>query len=343
MNLNLQQFHNLLNNQSSIPKAWLFFGYDVGGVDLAYKKLMKTIESFQSILVSRYDYSEIKSDVSLLSHNLFATNLLGEINVVIINKCGEEISKDIQDIILKLCDHNCISYLIMLSEDLRKGSKIRDFFSKSAKCAALNCYKQDPQTLIAYSKFYLNKLKVNYDDNALQIMINYVKNDKRILLNELNKIYFYSLNDTKRITVDAVIELLDYDGEISLNDLCMKSFCGDIGILVQNITQHSISPMLVLRTLQNYALNIIKIHNLKITQPQFSILQIIDELKLPIFGIYKEQLVNNIKKISKNQANEILITLIKLEKKIKETSVNNITLLQYELMNTFADINKFAA
>ena len=106
--------------------------------------------------------------------------------IILINRCTDKIIKVIEELI----DRNINDTIFILkSEVLEKKSKLRNFFEKSkSQLISIAFYSDNFETLFKIAQQNLKNKKILLSNESVNVLINRCANDRRNLLNEIEKI-----------------------------------------------------------------------------------------------------------------------------------------------------------
>ncbi|CAL7961689.1 DNA polymerase III subunit delta [Alphaproteobacteria bacterium] len=318
-----------------LARSWLIFGTDAGGVDIAIDQLIKTVcENSKnggsllggvSIDVCRYEYQQVKDNLEPLYNELFTVKLFNNVRIVVLKQVTDSLSKELE--VLLTSTRQTLSFLLISAGELKKTSKLRKIFETQECITCLNCYKQDAKDLVKYVMGYFRERKVSYTTEVPEMIVSLAHGDRRILKHELDKLCLYKANlsnDRQIINALDVVKLLEDEASISIDKLCNAVSNRNKEDLIENMKQaqfYNINHIFLLRALQRYFVNIMQIKHKLIINPNFSIAQVINSLKIPVFGKQLQELIGTIGNISYDKAKIMLNTLLKLEIQVKQFNI----------------------
>ena len=126
----------------------LFYGENLG-LKIEFKDKIK--HAFKSCEVISFNQDEILKNHNLLFNEIKNQSLFKKDKILIIDQSTDKIAPLIEEISEQVDDK-----IFLFSELLDKKSKLRGFFEKSAKCAAVACYQDNE---ISIKKIILKELK----------------------------------------------------------------------------------------------------------------------------------------------------------------------------------------
>ena len=290
----------------------LFYGENLGLKNEIKDKIRAHNKDSEIII---FNQEEILKDKNLLINEMQNVSLFEKKKVYFINDANDKIFPIIENL-KNISDHK----IYLFSEILDKKSKIRNFFEKSKKEAAVACYPDNDLTI---KKIILEKLKhfQGLTNDNLNLIIESCNQNRMKLTNELNKITICFEN--KKIDSDKLEQLLNLrsnndfnmlrDQAINGNKFLTNKLLGDT-ILENDKNIFYISSI-------NQRLSRIKELN-KISKIG-SIETAIEKMRPPIFWKDKPNFVLQAKKWNENKINEILKKTYSLEKRFKISAVIN--------------------
>jgi DNA polymerase-3 subunit delta len=87
--------------------------------------------------------------------------------------------------------------VILNSDNLEKKSKLRSFFEKDRKLACVPFYPDNNQTLLKLAHNFLSSKKISISPSNINLIISKCNDDRETLINELQKIEYFSKNGKK--------------------------------------------------------------------------------------------------------------------------------------------------
>jgi len=192
-----------------LNNLFLFYGKNNGFKDEFTKNINKN--KYETI---NYDEKEILDNKDNFIENLLTKSLFDEQKIIIIKRSTDKILSIIEDLYTKKIE----DIIILNSDSLEKRSKLRSFFEKDKKLICVPFYPDNDQTLskIAFN-FFKNK-NIPISQANMNLIINKCNGDREILLNELNKIEYYSING-KKIGNDEILKLINLNENHSVSEL----------------------------------------------------------------------------------------------------------------------------
>ena len=309
-------------NQNKIKNInfFLIYGENQG----LKEELIKTISKPQD-KIFKYLENEILNNHDLLIDKLYTKSFFEEDKLIIIENISDKFFSFFESIFKKDLEG---SKLILLSKILEKKSKIRKLFEKEDKIVCVPVYKDDDNALNNIALKFFREKKISVSNEIINLITSKTSGDRKNLLNELNKIENYNLNN-KKLDIGVIKKLVNLNENHNFNELvdnCLaKNKIKLIKLLNENILSRE-DAILILRIFLIKAKRIFFLKENLIIEKNLD--KLISSYKPPIFwkekSIVKKQIEVWDSKNIKNLINEI--NYIELIIKKNSEMTNNILL-----------------
>ena len=300
-------------------KKILLYGKNEG-----FKKEVIENFIFKKENIYNYEEKEILADKNYFLENILSKSLFEKEKIIIIKRATEKIYPLIEEINEKETEDITI---IVNSENLDKKSKLRNFFEKSKKYACVAFYPDNDQTLSKLSSSFMRDKKISISPSAINIIVSKCNGDRENLMNELNKIYYFSKNG-KKVSTENILKLTNLVENHSISELidnCLaKNKKKTISILNEN-NFNTEDCVLITRTFLNKSKRILKLTQEYSTNKNIEI--VISSAKPPIFWKDKEITKQQIYKWAPNDIKELIFKLNEIELQAKKNIHNAINLV----------------
>jgi len=308
-------------------KYILFYGANEGAKteEINRLKLLNKDKTFIN-----YDEKEILENSENIYNNIFSKSLFENKKIITINRTTDKLLKIIEDVLEK----NFVDiYLIFISNNLEKKSKLRSLFEKKKELTCVAFYPDTSDVLSRIAHDFFKERKILISQAHVNLIINKCNGDRRVLKNELSKIEYFSKNKTKISTEDLLklVNLVENHSISELIDNCLaKNQKKTINILNDN-NFSSEDCIIITRTFINKSKRIMKLS--EDYQSNGSLDKTIANAKPPIFWKDKEIVKQQINKWSPNQISELIYSLNEIELQIKKNFTNPINIVSDFILN----------
>ena len=306
-------------------KLVLFYGKNEGFKNEATNNLIKDKDE-----ITKYEEKEVLENINDFIESILSKSLFESEKIIIIKRVTDKILKIIDEIDSKNIEDIKI---ILNADNLEKKSKLRSLFEKDKKYICVPFYPDTDQTLSKLTFNFLKKKNISISQSNINLIVNKCNGDRETLLNELNKIEYFSKNG-KKITAENIAKLtnlIENHGISELIDNCLaKNKKKIVNILNENNFNNE-DCILITRTFLNKAKKILKLSSE--FQNNKNIDLTISSAKPPIFWKDKEITKQQIYKWTPENIKQLIYKLSEIELLIKKNIYNSINLITDFILN----------
>ena len=306
-------------------KLVLFYGKNEGFKNEATNNLIKDKDE-----ITKYEEKEVLENINDFIESILSKSLFESEKIIIIKRVTDKILKIIDEIDSKNIEDIKI---ILNADNLEKKSKLRSLFEKNKKYICVPFYPDTEQTLSKLTFNFLKKKNISISQSNINLIVNKCNGDRETLLNELNKIEYFSKNG-KKITAENIAKLtnlIENHGISELIDNCLaKNKKKIVNILNENNFNNE-DCILITRTFLNKAKKILKLSSE--FQNNKNIDLTISSAKPPIFWKDKEITKQQIYKWTPENIKQLIYKLSEIELLIKKNIYNSINLITDFILN----------
>ena len=306
-------------------KLVLFYGKNEGFKNEATNNLIKDKDE-----IIKYEEKEVLENINNFIESILSKSLFESEKIIIIKRVTDKILKIIDEIESKNIEDIKI---ILNADNLEKKSKLRSLFEKDKKYICVPFYPDTDQTLSKLTYNFLKKKNILISQSNINLIVNKCNGDRETLLNELNKIEYFSKNG-KKITAENIAKLtnlIENHGISELIDNCLaKNKKKIVNILNENNFNNE-DCILITRTFLNKAKKILKLSSE--FQNNKNIDLTISSAKPPIFWKDKEITKQQIYKWTPENIKQLIYKLSEIELLIKKNINNSINLITDFILN----------
>jgi DNA polymerase III subunit delta len=300
-------------------KLVLLYGKNEGFKNEAINNLIKDKDE-----ITKYEEKEILENINDFIESILSKSLFESEKIIIIKRVTDKILKIIDEIKSKNIEDIKI---ILNADNLEKKSKLRSLFEKDQKYICVPFYPDTEQTLSKLTFNFLKKKNILISQSNINLIVNKCNGDRETLLNELNKIEYFSKNGKKITTenISKLTNLIENHGISELIDNCLaKNKKKIVNILNENNFNNE-DCILITRTFLNKAKKILRLSSE--FQNNKNIDLTISSAKPPIFWKDKEITKQQIYKWTPENIKQLIYKLSEIEFLIKKNINNSINLI----------------
>jgi len=306
-------------------KFVLFYGKNEGFKNEVTNNLIKNKDN-----IVKYEEKEILENVNDFIESILSKSLFESEKIIIIKRVTDKILKIIDEIDSKNFEDIKI---IFNADNLEKKSKLRSLFEKDKKYICVPFYPDTDQTLSKLTYNFFQKKNILISPSNINLIVNKCNGDREILLNELNKIEYYSKNG-KKITTESIAKLtnlIENHGTSELIDSCLAKNKKKIVDILNENNFNNEDCILIIRSFLSKAKKILILSNE--FQNNKNIDLTISSAKPPIFWKDKEITKQQIYKWTPENIKKLIYKLSEIELLIKKNINNSINLITDFILN----------
>jgi DNA polymerase-3 subunit delta len=306
-------------------KLVLFYGKNEGFKNEATNNLIKDKDE-----ITKYEEKEVLENINDFIESILSKSLFESEKIIIIKRATDKILKIIDEIDSKNIEDIKI---IFNADNLEKKSKLRSLFEKDKKYICVPFYPDTDQTLSKLTYNFLKKKNILISPSNINLIVNKCNGDRETLLNELNKIEYFSKNG-KKITSENIAKLTNLIENHSISELIDNCLAKNKKKIVNILNENNFNNedcILITRTFLNKAKKILKLSSE--FQNNKNIDLTISSAKPPIFWKDKEITKQQIYKWTPENIKQLIYKLSEIELLIKKNINNSINLITDFILN----------
>ena len=306
-------------------KLVLFYGKNEGFKNEATNNLIKDKDE-----ITKYEEKEVLENINDFIESILSKSLFESEKIIIIKRATDKILKIIDEIDSKNIEDIKI---IFNADNLEKKSKLRSLFEKDKKYICVPFYPDTDQTLSKLTYNFLKKKNILISQSNINLIVNKCNGDRETLLNELNKIEYFSKNG-KKITAENIAKLTNLIENHSISELIDNCLAKNKKKIVNILNENNFNNedcILITRTFLNKAKKILKLSSE--FQNNKNIDLTISSAKPPIFWKDKEITKQQIYKWTPENIKQLIYKLSEIELLIKKNINNSINLITDFILN----------
>ena len=303
----------------SLNNLFLFYGKNEGFKNEVTKNIIKNKNN-----ILNYEEKEILENEDNFIENLLTKSLFDEEKIIIIKRSTDKILGIIKDLYSKKIEDIII---ILNADNLEKKSKLRSFFEKDKKLVCVPFYPDNEQTLSKLTYNFFKKKNILISQENINLIINKCNGDRETLINELNKIEYYSKNG-KKMTSEDIIKLTNLSENHSVTELIDNCLAKNKKKIIHILNENNFNNedcIIIVRTLLNKSKKILKLssdyennNNIDLT---------ISSAEPPIFWKNKEITKQQIYKWKPDNIKKLIYKINEIELLVKKNLNNSINLI----------------
>ena len=281
---------------------------------------------------STYNYTEkeILNNLENFYNLIFTNSFFEENKLIIIKDTSDKIKSEIVNIIEKGINNILI---ILISNVLEKKSKLRNLFEKEKKLISVPFYLDNNQTLMSLASGFFKEKKISISSETINILVNKSNGERKILMNELEKIEMYSKNKTN-ISANEINILTNTAENHDIGELvdnCLAKNNRRIRYLMNENNFSSEDSIIIIRTFLFKTKRLLNLIDIFIKQKNID--KTIASARPPIFWKDKDTVKKQLKSWTLNQVKKLILEINEMELLIKTNAQNSVHILSDFILN----------
>ena len=299
-------------------KYFLLYGNNKGLIEETIKSVLKPILPKN---IFNYDEIEILNNPESFKEKINNKSFFEDQKLIIIRRVSDKILKIIEEVIKNDLEDIAI---ILVSENLEKKSKIRNYFEKEKKTICVPFYEDNHQTLAKIVQNFLREKNLKLSQQNINIIVERSRGDRINLNNELTKIENY-LKNKKNISENEILKITNLAENYQVGELVDNSLAKNKSRTLTILNENNFNTedcILILRIFLSKLKRLLKIKTQQ--QKDKNLDNIISSFRPPIFWKEKEIVKQQIKKLEYDKIKELIIKTNNIEFLIKKNPTSSI-------------------
>ena len=297
----------------------LFYGKNEGLKNEAFDTLIKDKNN-----ILNYEEKEILDNENNFIENIQSKSLFEQTKLIVVKRVTDKILKIIDILRLKNLEDTTI---ILNSDNLEKKSKLRSLFEKEKELICVAFYPDNEQTLSKLAYNFLRDKKISISPSNINLIVNKCSGDRETLINELQKIEYFSKNG-KKINSENISKLINLSENHSISELIDNCLAQNKKKIIGILNENNFSNEDCIMITRSFLIKAKKLLTLSILfESNKNIDLTISSAKPPIFWKEKEITKQQIYKWKPKNIKKLIYALSETELQIKKNINNSINLI----------------
>ncbi|MDA9931394.1 DNA polymerase III subunit delta [Candidatus Pelagibacter sp.] len=298
---------------------FLFYGKNEG---LKNETIIKLNHKKKEIL--NYDEKEVLENQSFFIEKVLSKSLFDEDKIIVIKRATDKIVKLIDELNTKNIEETII---IIIADNLDKKSKLRLLFEKDNRLVCVPFYPDNEQVLSKLAYNFLQDRKISISPSNINMIINKCGGERETLINELQKIEYFSKNG-KKINTEIISKLINLNENHSISELIDNCLAKNKKKIISILNENNFSNDDCVMITRSFLIKAKKLLALSTTfETNKNIELTISSAKPPIFWKEKEITKQQIYKWESKNIKQLIYALGETELQIKKNINNSINLI----------------
>ena len=298
---------------------FLFYGKNEG---LKNETIIKLNHKKKEIL--NYDEKEVLENQSFFIEKVLSKSLFDEDKIIVIKRATDKIVKLIDELNTRNIEETII---IIIADNLDKKSKLRLLFEKDNRMVCVPFYPDNEQVLSKLAYNFLQDRKISMSPSNINMIINKCGGERETLINELQKIEYFSKNG-KKINTEIISKLINLNENHNISELIDNCLAKNKKKIISILNENNFSNddcVMITRSFLIKAKKLLALSTAFETNKNIELT--ISSAKPPIFWKEKEITKQQIYKWESKNIKQLIYALGETELQIKKNINNSINLI----------------
>ena len=274
--------------------------------------------------IFNYEEKEILDNENNFIEDILSKSLFEPQKFIVIKRASDKILNIIETLRQKKIEDTTI---ILNSDNLEKKSKLRSLFEKDKKLVCVPFYPDNDQTLSKLVYNFLRDKKISISTSNINLIVNKCSGDREILMNELQKIEYFSKKG-KKINNENISKLINLSENHSISELIDNCLAKNKKKIINILNENNFSNEDCIIITRSFLIKAKKLLTLSLTfETNKNIETTISSAKPPIFWKEKEITKQQIYKWKPEYIRKLIYSLSEIELQIKKNINNSINLI----------------
>jgi len=275
--------------------------------------------------ITKYTEKEIRDNLDNFYNDILSQSFFETKKLIVINNVTDKLKNEIEIILSK--NINDVS-IVLISKNLEKKSKLRNFFEKDKNLICIPVYKDDHRTLLNIANTFFKQKKIIISTESLNLIIERSSEDRKNLKNELYKIESF-IGDKKKINISDLEKLTNLAENHSINKMVDLSLAKNTKQTLRALNENILSTEDVIIIIRSYLIKAKRL--LKLTEElekYKDIDQVVSTFKPPVFWKDKDIVKRQMTLWTKDKVKILIKNINNIELLLKKNTNSSLNILR---------------
>ncbi len=218
MNIKPEQVDSIVKSLSPDIRGVVIYGSNEGMIATLSQQFIKAVspDIYDAFHVSYLEMADVMADIGVLYAEYNAQSLMGGRRVVVIKDATNLLTKPLREL---LESSHSDSLLIITSLSLKTKDSLAVLAKDENNFYGIGCYDDRDEDITAFVSKFISKQGYHIDTSAFQLLCSRLSNDRKISINELEKLVTY-MGTNKNIGINDIVTVISDTSASSQEDLC---------------------------------------------------------------------------------------------------------------------------
>ena len=320
MNIKPEQVEGIIKSLPKTIRGVVIYGSNEGMISTISQQFIKCISQdiYDAFNVSYLDMESINSDIGNLYAEFNAQSLMGGRRVVVIKDASQQLAKPLKEM---LDNSSSDTLLVITSSSLKTKDSLAVWAKDTSYIYCISCYDDRDEDISQFANKFIAKNGFNIDNIAFQILCSRLSNDRRISLNELEKLITY-MGNKKEITVEDIKTVISDTSASSQEDLNYHIASGYVERAISSYNRlifEGEAPVTIIRAVNYHFIKLLGC--VAEMEKGNSAEKVVDSLRPIVMFFRKKSLINQLRIWNKSRIMNAITLLYQTERDCKTTNL----------------------
>ena len=340
MNIKPEQVDTLIKSLSPNIRGVVIYGSNEGMVATLSQQFIKAVspDIYDAFHVSYLDMADISADIGALYAEFNAQSLMGGRRVVVIKEATNLLTKSLREL---LASSRSDTLLVITSSALKTKDSLAVFAKDESYFYGIGCYDDRDEDISAFASKFISQHGYHIDNVSFQLLCSRLSNDRKISINELEKLVTY-MGTNKNIEIDDIITVISDTSASSQEDLCYfvgQGMTDKVLAAYNRLLFEGENPVSIVRALSYHFMKLldcaVKIENGEAAD------KVVFSLRPPLMFFRKNAFLTQLKIWNRSRILSALALLYQTERECKTTDIPSEETVIFTLMRIANGVKKF--
>jgi DNA polymerase-3 subunit delta len=340
MNIKPDQVDGILKSLPPQIRGVVIYGSNEGMISSLSQRFIKAVspDIYDAFHVSYLNMSDITADVGALYAEYNAQSLMGGRRVVVIKDATNLLTKTLQEL---LKNSSSDSLLVITSDSLKTKDSLAVMAKDEASFYGIGCYEDRDEDISSLTSKFMAQHGFSIDNTAFQLLCTRLSNDRKISMNELEKLITY-MGSRKSILVEDVLTAISDTSASSQEDLCYFVASGQTEKALSaydRLIFEGENPVTIVRSVSYHFMKLLDCV-VKMEKGD-SAEKVILGIRPPLIFYRKANFLSQLKVWTRSRLLNVLTFLYQTERECKTTDIPGEADAEFALMRIANSVKKF--
>lgn len=340
MNIKPEQVEHIVKSLSPNIRGVVIYGSNEGMIATLSQQFIKAIspDIYDAFHVSYLEMADVSTDIGALYAEYNAQSLMGGRRVVVIKEATNLLTKSLREL---LASSQSDSLLVITSSSLKTKDSLAVFAKDEDNFYGIGCYDDRDEDISAFASKFISQHGYNIDTVSFQLLCSRLSNDRKISINELEKLVTY-MGENKNIGAADILTVISDTSASSQEDLCYFVAQGmtDKALAAYNrLLFEGENPVSIVRTLSYHFMRLLDCA-VKIESGDTAD-RVVAGIRPPLMFFRKNAFLTQLKLWNRSRILSALSLLYQTERECKTTDIPTEETVIFTLMRLANGVKRF--